>query len=191
MKLPDGLSALLLAGAPVTLQRVTPGQTAEQFAAAWAALAGTPVSVATDLFGPQRPSVVDLRGGVDFSWLDARRSDLAAIPGQMLVLVDVQTGRALLRQAPQTASWAGGVHLPHPSAVRPARTDQEVQLGREMLARALREAGPAVHRKSGESVGLNLADARLFFREPHRRPLEAAEEELDEGIIYVGRVPRA
>ncbi len=185
----DAIALTVASGARVQFQRVPPGIDAPGLAAALVGATGVSFRACADLFEDATAAVVDLRSGFDFSGLDPERARLVERVHPVVVLLDVASSKALLRGAPQTAFICGGVHLPHPSGVRPARTEQEVQLGRDILARELRAhpSEAAAHR--GGSVGVSIASGRLFFREGERLPMEQAEEELDEGIVYLGRVP--
>ncbi len=184
----DRLAAELLAGTPVIVQRVPPTVDSSSVAAAVRAALGVDVEVCVDPFQRAGAAVVDLRGREDMTEFERRRAELSR-PGQPLVLLaDLRSSKLLLQQAPQMASWAGGVRLPEPPSVRPSASKEEVELGRQVLARALAEGAQL---PPGTSVGVNLADGRLFRRRGDHLPLQQAQEELDEGIIYVGRVSSA
>lgn len=182
----EQVAALLSGGATVVLQRAARGVTAE----ALAEFVGG--HVATDPFEPGAGGrVVDARTWRDFTGWDVRRGELerAARASPLVLLLDVASSQALLRDAPQTASWAGGVWLPPDPAARPARTEEEFALGARALAEAL-GGDPifaATHR--GELVAVDLLTRRLFAPTGDASAVDHAREHLDEGILHVGRVP--
>lgn len=183
------IAPAVLSGPLVVFQRVVPGVTADLLAVTLTTDTGLTFVASKDAFEDAAPNIVDWRTGFDFAALDAHRPALVERKHPLVVCLDVASSKALLTHAPQTASYCSGVQLPHPSGVRPARTDEEVRLGRDILARRLREEPEAdLHR--GESVGVSISSGRLFFRQGGRSPLQIAEEELDAAILYVGRVPR-
>ena len=118
----DAITLAIAAGAKVQFQRIPPAVDAEGLAAALGSATGVYFVVRADLFDDIAASVVDLRSGFDFTRRDPQRALLVDRANPVVVLLDIASSKALLRAAPQSASICGGVHLPHPSAVRPART---------------------------------------------------------------------
>ncbi len=186
----ERLAMAILAGSPVLFQRVARSVRADDFVSALARASGLPFVAGKDVYADAVPTVVDLRiDSAPVNGLDPHRARLLDRRHPLVVLLDLASSKLLLQHSPQTASICGGVAMASPSAVRPARTDDEVRLGRDILPRRLRESAQEALKHRGESVAVNLADGRLFFRLGDRLPLAQAQEELDEGIVYVGRVP--
>jgi hypothetical protein len=177
---------------PVVLQRVPRDLDAQAAAKGLAKRLRRPTEVVTDAFGakPDAVRVIDarpLRADTFRQW-DEGRAQLGDERSPLVVLLDVHSGKALLAAAPHLSSWAGGVQLPEEKSVRPARSDEELTLGRAALRRVLyqrpelRETHPRV------PIGIMIGSDRLFLGEGDVYPLQAAREEFDEGILYITRL---
>ena len=183
----DRVALRVLAGSPLVLQRVPRAFDPDAFASDLAAKVGQAVRVVSALDDRPDLALVDLRhtGPSTFVNWDPRRADLVPDGGQRVVLLSAATGRALLQQAPHTASWAGDVGLPAEPSVRSARSDDELATGRHLFAAwAAEEALPR-----GAAIGIDLATERRFRGRADVSPLDLAREALDEGIVYLTRAP--
>lgn len=178
----------LRSGAPLVLQRVGRSTTSEEVAAALAAELGSPVRAASRLDDASGVAVIDGRSlrDTDFATWDLRRATLVPPGASRVVLLDAATASWLLQNAPHTASWAGGVSLPADPAVRAAQSDEELEAGAALFDRWLREGHGAALR--GQVVALDLVSGRAFVGRVDASPLAVAQEQLDEGIVYVERV---
>ena len=125
----------------------------------------------------------------DFSDWDARRPTLASVGHPLLVLLDIASSKRLLRDAPQTVSWAGGIQLADPPTVRPVRSDDELQVAEAAWKRVLAENPDIVAQHRSQIAALDLGSRRLFFERTHVPALYAAQEALDEGLVYIVQVP--
>lgn len=179
-------------GLPLVLQRVPRQLDAQSAARTLAERLERPVEVVTDAFAakPDAVRVIDarpLRADTFQRW-DEGRAQLGDERSPLVVLLDVHSGKALLTAAPHLSSWAGGVELPEEKSVRPALSDQEVVLGRAALRRQL-HARPALRETHpGVPIGVVIGSDRLFLGEGGVHPIQAAREELDEGIVYITRL---
>lgn len=182
----EWVSLLLDAGTGLVLQRVPPAATPEGLATTLGA------EVVHDWFGARTGRrVFDARARRTFDGLDGHRMTLAeeTEPSPLVVLLDTASATALGRAAPHTVSWAGGIWLPPDHPARPAQTEDELDQGSRALAMAL-AAHPGFDREhAGEEVGVDLQTRRLFVRSGTATALEIAREHLDEGIIYLERLP--
>ena len=176
----------LAGGASLLLQRVPRAWTADALAGALQPLVGRPVRVARGLDDAVDIAVWDARGQppATFDAWDPQRATLVPADGARIVLLDVATARHVLQRAPHTASFAGGVTMPPPGAVRGAETLEQAEAGDALLRRTV--ADHPEHR--GRLVGIDLLSERIFAGLPDATPVEVAREHLDEGIIYVGVV---
>ena len=86
-------------------------------------------------------------------------------------------------------SWAGGVRIPQGDFVRPTRSEAELLQGEAALARALAEDPGFAGRHAGQLVAIDLLTRSMFTARPDAQPLSVAREGLDQGIVYLGRVP--
>ena len=180
------------AGLPVVLQRVPLRLDARSAAKGLEERLQHSVEVVTDAFAakPNTVRVIDARSlrADTFRGWDEGRAQLGDERSPLVVLLDVNSGKALLAAAPHLSSWAGGVQLPEEKSVRPARSDEELSLGRAALRRVLyqqpelRETHPRV------PIGIMIGSDRLFLGEGGVYPLQAAREEFDEGILYITRL---
>ncbi len=168
----------------IVLQRVPRSTTAEHVADEL-----TDAVVAEQVFhDAQTVQVVDTRQWTAdrFADWDVRRQELIDGP-RLVILLDAASGERLLKTAPQTASWAGGVRLPAERDVRPAESDDEKAAGRETLERLCRERPELVSEYRHQTIGVNLSDGRLFTPTLSESALSRARSELDEGIIFLSR----
>ena len=192
MHITERLKLELEAGALLVLQRVSPSLTAEALAVGLSSALEGPVELVIEPFteGPRPPRLLDARSlppGAFHSW-EPRRAELALSDAPLIVLLDVDTGRRLLREAPHVASWAGGVRMPSEPTVRPAETAQERRLGRNALSRAQSERPELADRWDGQTLGVAIGSDRLFFPSTSASALQQARAEMDEGILYLHRL---
>ncbi|MCK6515209.1 hypothetical protein L6R46_09170 [Myxococcota bacterium] len=177
---------------PVVLQRVPRRLDAQAAAKGLAKRLRRPTEVVTDAFSSRTGTVrvIDartLRADTFRHW-DEGRHQLGDEKSPLIVLLDVNSGKALLAAAPHLSSWAGGVQLPEEKEVRAARSDEELALGRAALQRvlhlrpSLRQTHPRV------PIGIMIGSDRLFLGEGDVYPLQAAREEFDEGILFITRL---
>lgn len=185
------LQAEVQAGARVILQRVPRSLRASELGAALSGL-GMTASVVSSPWEPtgSQVDVVDARGhdAESLEALDTRRHDLEARTTSLLLLLDVATGRRLARHAPHVLSWAGGVRLPPVVPVRTAQTEEELSLGESAFHRALAALGPRRANLVGHTVAVDLASEQVFMGRSDGSALDVARENLDEGIVFMGRV---
>lgn len=179
-------------GALLILQRVSPGLSSEALADQLSSALGSPVEAVIEPFtdGPGPPRLLDARSlppGAFHSW-EPRRAELALPDAPLIVLLDVASGRRLLREAPHVATWAGGVRMPPEPTVRPAETAQERRLGRNALSRAQSERPELADRWDGQTLGVAIGSDRLFFPSTSASALQQARAEMDEGILYLHRL---
>lgn len=179
-------------GLPLVLQRVPRQLDARSAAHTLAERLQRPVEVVTDAFAakPDAVRVIDarpLRSDTFRRW-DEGRAQLGDERSPLVVLLDVHSGKALLAAAPHLSSWAGGVQLPEEKSVRPARSDEELELGRAALRRVLYQRPELGETHPRVPIGVIIGSDRLFLGEGGVYPLQAAREELDEGILYITRL---
>jgi hypothetical protein len=179
-------------GLPVVLQRVPRKLDVQTAAQGLAERLERPVEVVIDAFAakPDAVRVIDGRPlrADNFRRWDEGRAQLGDERSPLVVLLDVHSGKALLAAAPHLSSWAGGVQLPEEKSVRPARSEEELTLGRAALRRALYEHPELRETHPRVPIGVMIGADRLFLGEGGVYPLQAAREELDEGILYITRL---
>lgn len=188
----DLIALRVRSGLPLVLQRVPLQLGARTAAQVLAERLERPVEVVTDAFAakPDAVRVIDarpLRADTFQRW-DEGRAQLGDERSPLVVLLDVHSGKALLAAAPHLSSWAGGVQLPEEKSVRPARSEEELTLGRAALRRALYEHPELRETHPRVPIGVMIGSDRLFLGEGDVYPLQAAREELDEGILYITRL---
>jgi hypothetical protein len=180
------------AGLPLVLQRVPRRLDAQAAAHGLAERLRRPVEIVTDAFIAKSDAVrvIDarpLRTDTFQRW-DERRAQLGDNRSPLVVLLDANSGKALLKAAPHLSSWAGGVQLPEEKDVRPARSDEELASGRAALQSILYNRPSLYETHSRVPIGVMVGSKRLFLGEGDVYPLQAAREELDEGILYITRL---
>lgn len=183
------LALELAAGARLLLQRVGRGETPSSLAAEVRA-AGGPELRSAEVWGAALGGAAawDLRGwgpGRFADW-DPRRGWFED-HGPVVVLLDVGAAAALTAEAPHVVSWAGGVRLPDPGLVRVAATGEERTLGERLLADWAHDHPEEAQGLRGRTVGVDLAGGRIFTWAGPRSPMEAARDQLDEGVIHLRR----
>lgn len=179
--------SLLLTGVPLLLQRCGHSETAD---AVVERLTTVGINASTAINARTLLRVMDGRSSShDFSDWDARRPTLASVEHPLLVLLDIASSKRLLRDAPQTVSWAGGIQLPDPPTVRPVRSDDELQVAEMAWERVLAENPDISVKHRGQIAALDLGSRRLFFERSNVPALYAAQEALDEGLVYIVQVP--
>lgn len=188
----DLIALRVRSGLPLVLQRVPLQLGARTAAQVLAERLERPVEVVTDAFAakPDAVRVIDarpLRADTFQRW-DEGRAQLGDERSPLVVLLDVHSGKALLAAAPHLSSWAGGVQLPEEKSVRPARSEEELTLGRAALRRALYEHPELRETHPRVPIGVMIGSDRLFLGEGDVYPLQAAREQLDEGILYITRL---
>jgi hypothetical protein len=184
--------ALALNGSPVVLQRVPRPTRSEEFAVELEAITGRPArSVDGVAIVPRVIRVLDgrTRDAANFETWDRDRASLASEESPLVVLLDVASAALVARAAPHFTSWASGIWMPAEDVVRPARSDDEVALGEATLRRALEEDPAFRDAHRGEFVGVDLLTGRLFAPKPDGGAIAAAKEQLDEGLLYLTRLP--
>ena len=124
----------------------------------------------------------------DFEGWDVQREILSSPSSPLLVLLDVASGTSLLRTAPHLVSWAGGVWMVAEPTVRPAHTEEELELGRAALRRALAEDESFRVAHMGQTVAVDLLTGRLFAGGPDGGALQEARIYLDEGTVFLERL---
>ena len=188
----DLVALRVRAGLPLVLQRVPLRLDVQSAALGLAERLRRPVEVVTDAFAtkPDAVRIIDarpLRSDTFRRW-DEGRAQLGDERSPLVVLLDVHSGKALLAAASHLSSWAGGVQLPEEQLVCPALSDKEVALGRAALRRQL-HARPALRQTHSRApIGVVVGSDQLFLGEGGVHPLQAAREELDEGILYITRL---
>lgn len=186
------LALELRAGLPLALQRVRRSETAEAFAAELGDSLDGAVRVVSHPLEPPGEGVRVLDGRrfreEDFAAWDMERARLASAEHPLVILLDVATTRWLLQAAPHVASWASGVRLPVPSAVRVARSKDELAAGRRWLQRLLRDDPVFSARHHGMTIAIDLLTGKDFVPSPPTTALERARDNLDEGIVFVTRI---
>lgn len=192
MSTAEAVALQVLAELPVVLQRIPSALSCDAFIAALREqLAGEIVRVTDPLEArPTCVRVLDARQGTEqtFRSWEARRAELGTLRSPLVVLLNAESTRALLRAAPHVASWAGGVQLPVERSVRPAQSEQELRLGSNALSRIRRAQADLLRAYLGRTIGVQLGADRVFVPTLGASALDAAREELDEGIIYMVRV---
>lgn len=181
-------------GAWCVLQRVPAGTDADAFASALSDRISAECRQVEDVdfsgqVGPVR--LLDARRRVrprDYAGWDPGRSSLAGPDRPLVVLLNVPASLALLRGAPQVASWAGGVRLPAEPHVRATETDAEEQLGRRKLRTRLHQDPELAERLQGLTFAVELSTGRIFTPSPDSVALLVAAENLDQGVVYVTRL---
>jgi hypothetical protein len=178
----DAIAIELLAGAPWVLQRISRAWSVPALLRAISARLGAALPQVEGPFTALPLAACDARMIADFTDWEPRR----ALPAetQRLVLLDAASGDRLLQQAPQFASYAGGVRLPLDPAIRVARTRAEEKIGEDAFARALSEDPDFAARNRDRFVSVLLGSSALI--EP-REPCSAIERVLqrtDDGIVY-------
>lgn len=183
----DAIALQLEAGAGLILQRVPPALDASTVAAAVN-------GVVVDGFRVPAPGVrvLDARQCRSFEDLDAVRADLAdeVTRSSLVVLLDHTSASALAEGAPHTVSWAGGIALPPDHPARGVLTDEEFAQGARALNIALSERPGFADKHAGAEVAIDLLTRRLFVRSGTSTALDIAREHIDDGIVYVERLPR-
>ena len=187
------LAALdLLGGADLVLQRVPRATSADAIATRLVEELDREGNVvhAADTVSPGAVRVLDGRalGEDTFSRWDRARATLAMAGSPLVVLLNVEAGRRLLRAAPHVASWAGGVRLPAESVIQIAQSEAQLEAGRAALSRALQSDPALAVRAAGRSVGVVIGSDRVFVMSPDASVVDQARCELDEGLLYVARV---
>lgn len=180
------------AGMPVVLQRVPREAQAETLAAQLRDLLERATTCVSDPFEahPDTVRVLDARGRTrdDFATWEPRRGLLGDNSSPLVVLLDAATARDLLIGAPHVASWAGGVQLPLEKTVRAARSEAELRMGANAFSRIRSENHETLAAFLGRTVAVQIGTDRLFVPTLGASALDAAREELDEGLVYLVRV---
>jgi hypothetical protein len=184
MNLTERVALEVLSGAPLILQRVGRGVGAEEFAGRLGSALQGAVRVATTWDDGRDVAVIDARMTPPevFAGWDARRPTLVPAGACRVLLLDAASAAMLLSRAPHLGSWAGGVCLPEPDLVRPARTEEELRIGGRLFDEWVRRGG-----RRGERVGIDLQTGRAFTRTSDGSVFDVAREHLDEGVIFVGQ----
>lgn len=188
----DVVALRIQSGLPVVLQRVPRRLDAQAVARGLIERVGRAAAVVTDAFTGRSEAVRVIDGrslrAETFRQWDEDRAQLGDERSPLVVLLDVNSTKALLANAPHLSSWAGGVQLPEEKDVRPARSDDELALGRAALRRILQVRSELRQTHSRVPIGVVLGSDQLFLGEGGVYPLQAAREELDEGIVYITRL---
>lgn len=182
----EWIALQLEGGAQMVLQRVPPSLTAEDVARA---LDG--VVVGSAHAEGAVPRVLDARRNApDID--DVDRLALVEQPDRspLVILLDHASASALAVRAPQTVSWAGGIWLPPDHPLRGVRTEDELEQGLRALTLALESDPDLGSTHAGEEVAVDLLTRQVFFREGTATPLDVARERRDDGVVYLGRLPR-
>lgn len=184
-------AAEALAGQRLLLQRVPPTVTAASAAkqlSEWAARSFVVIDSLSDWRAECPWAVLDGRAREVEGLEDARRAELLARPGSLLILLDRPASIALAQSAPQLVSAAGGVALPEPSGVVRITDAAACLAAHEELERALGNHPATAARANGKYVAIEIVSSRLFLPEPGSTALQVAEECLDTGSVYLGWV---
>ncbi len=188
----DQIALLIRANLPVILQRVPRWFTAEQVAAELTALLERTTQVVSDPLGLNPPTVRILDGRQmterEAQRWEIGRASLGTPDSPLVVLLDAASARVVLRTAPHVTSWAGGVQLQVEHTVRPTQTEQERRLGNNAFSRVRKESRELLETFLGYTIGVDLGTERIFVPTLAASALDAAREELDEGLIHMVRV---
>lgn len=184
------LALELGAGARLLLQRLGRAEGVGAVAAAVRA-AGGPALHAVGAWQPAPAGAVaawDLRGWGPgrFTGWDPRRGWFEE-HGPVVIFLDVGAAAALSAEAPHVLSWAGGVRLPDPALVRVASSDAERAAGERLLADWAHDHPEEARAQQDRTVGADLASGRVFTWLGPRSPMEAARDQLDEGVVHLRR----
>lgn len=188
----DQVALQIQAGQGVVLQRVPRDALAEPFAYQLGELLDRATTCVKDPFEahPDAVRVLDARGLTreGFATWEPRRALLGDSASPLVVLLDAATARDLLTGAPHVASWAGGVQLPLERSVRAARSEAELRMGANAFSRIRAENREVLAAFLGRTVAVQIGTDRLFVPTLGASALEAAREELDDGLVYLVQV---